>query len=54
MIHDSDRPTYDQRYLAQRIYPTRPDALDVELFNLSGPTFVRYLQAWDMAPANRW
>ena len=38
----------DQRYLAQRIYPTHPDALDVKLFSRGGPTVVRRLKAWQM------
>ena len=38
----------DQRYLAQRIYPTNPDALDVKLFSRGGPTSVRCLRAWEM------
>ena len=38
----------NRRYLAQRIYPTLPDALDVKLFSRGGPTFVRRLRAWQM------
>jgi len=43
----------DQRYLAQRIYPTHPDALDVKLFSRGGPTSVRCLRAWGMEASNR-
>jgi beta-fructofuranosidase len=38
----------DQRYMAQRIYPTHPDGLDVKLFSRGGPTRVRRLSAWQM------
>ena len=38
----------DQRYLAQRIFPTHPEALGLKLFSLGGPAFVRYLRAWQM------
>ena len=39
----------DRRYLAQRIYPTRSDAVEVKLFSRGGPTFVKCLQAWQMS-----
>jgi len=39
----------DQRYMAQRIYPTHPEAVEVKLFSRSGPTFVRSLSAWKMS-----
>ena len=42
----------DRRYLAQRIYPTHPEALDVKLFSRGGPTLVRRVQAWQMMPLN--
>ena len=38
----------DRRYIAQRIYPTHPDALDVKLFSRGGPTLIRSLSAWQM------
>ena len=38
----------DQRYMAQRIYPTRADALDVKLFSRGGPTSVKSIRAWQM------
>jgi hypothetical protein len=38
----------DQRYMAQRIYPTRADALDVKLFCRGGSARVRHLKAWQM------
>ena len=39
----------DRRYMAQRLFPSRPDALDVKLFSRGGSTFVRHLRAWQMA-----
>ncbi|MEE2658836.1 MAG: glycoside hydrolase family 32 protein [Candidatus Latescibacterota bacterium] len=39
----------DQRYLAQRIFPTHPDALGVKLFSRGGPTLVRRLRAWRLS-----
>ena len=39
-----------QRYLGQRIYPTRADAVEVKLFSRGGPTFVKGLRAWQMGP----
>ena len=41
----------DQRYLAQRIYPTRADALQVKLFSRGGAAVVRRLRAWQMGAA---
>ena len=38
----------DQRYMAQRIFPTHPEALDLKLFSRGGPAFVNYLRAWQM------
>ena len=38
----------DQRYMAQRVFPAQPEALDVKLFSRGGPTFVRRLSAWQM------
>jgi beta-fructofuranosidase len=35
--------------LASRIYPTRPDSLDVELFALSGAARLLALDVWEMA-----
>ena len=38
----------DRRYMAQRIFPTHSDALDVKLFSRGGPAFVKRLRAWQM------
>ena len=38
----------NQRYIAQRIFPTHPEALGLTLFSRGGPAFVRYLRAWQM------
>ena len=38
----------DRRYLAQRIFPTHPEALEVKLFSRGGPTLVSRLRAWQM------
>jgi len=38
----------DRRYMAQRIYPTHPEAVEVKLFSRGGPTFVKSLSAWKM------
>lgn len=38
----------DQRYMAQRIYPSRADSLDVKLFSRGGSAWVRHLRAWQM------
>ena len=37
--------------LTQRIYPTRPDNLDVHVFSTGTRTRVNYIGAWDMAAA---
>ena len=37
-----------ERYLAQRIYPTRPDALEVKLFSRGGSSLARRLRTWQM------
>ena len=37
-----------ERYLAQRIYPTRPDALAVNLFSRGGSSLARRLRTWQM------
>ena len=37
-----------ERYLAQRIYPTRPDALGVKLFSRGGSSLARRLRTWQM------
>ena len=39
-----------QRYLAQRIYATRPDALAVKLFSRGGSARARRLRTWRMRP----
>lgn len=36
----------------RRIYPARPDSLDVVLFTQGGPLHVSQLEAWDIAPSN--
>ena len=38
--------------MVQRVYPTRPDSLGVELFSRGGTARVRSVEAWDMAPAH--
>jgi sucrose-6-phosphate hydrolase SacC (GH32 family) len=38
--------------ITQRIYPTRPDSLDVVLFAHGGRVKVKSVTAWDMAPTN--
>ena len=38
--------------VTQRIYPTRGDSLGVALFSRGGNVNVKFLDAWDMAPAN--
>ncbi len=40
-----------ERYLVQRIYPTRPDALEVKLFSRGGTARARRLRTWRMHPA---
>ena len=42
----------DRQAVARRIYPTRPDSLNVILFAKEGSATVRSLQAWEMMPAN--
>ena len=37
-----------ERYLAQRIYPTRPDAREVKLFSRGGSAVARRLRTWRM------
>ena len=37
-----------ERYLAQRTYPTRPDALEVKLFSRGGSALARRLRTWQM------
>ena len=39
-----------ERYLTQRIYPTRPDALAVKLFSHGGTALARRLRTWRMRP----
>lgn len=38
-----------ERYLAQRIYPTRPDALQVKLFSRGGRALVHRIRAWRLS-----
>ena len=38
--------------ITQRIYPTRPDSVDVRLFSRGGSVNVKSIEAWDMAPAH--
>ena len=40
--------------LTQRLYPTRPDSLDVVLVSEGGDCEVELVNVWDMAPANAW
>jgi len=44
----------DRQAVTRRLYPTRPDALDIALFTRGGPTHCSHLNAWEMAPANPW
>ena len=37
--------------IAQRIYPTRPDSLDVRVFSRGGKAKITKIEAWDMAAA---
>ena len=39
-----------ERYLVQRIYPTRPDARAVNLFSRGGSALARRLRTWQMRP----
>jgi sucrose-6-phosphate hydrolase SacC (GH32 family) len=43
----------DRRYLAQRIFPSRPDSLGVKVFSRGGPTMIRRLKAWQMRSISR-
>ncbi len=36
----------------RRIYPTRPDSLEVRLFSRGGPAEVHSIRAWSMTPSN--
>ena len=38
--------------ITQRIYPIRPDSLEVRLFSRGGDVHVLSVHAWDMAPAH--
>jgi len=38
----------DQRYMAQRIYPTHPEAVEVKLFSRGGDTLFKRLSVWKM------
>ena len=40
-----------ERYLVQRIYPTRPDALGVKLFSRGGTALARRVRTWRMRSA---
>ena len=44
----------DRQSVMRRVYPTREDSLGLRLFSRGGPTKVRSVKAWDMAPANAW
>ncbi|MGM0400470.1 MAG: glycoside hydrolase family 32 protein [Chloroflexota bacterium] len=44
----------DRQAVMRRIYPTREDSVGVRLFSRGGPSHVRLVEAWDMAPANAW
>jgi beta-fructofuranosidase len=43
----------DRRYMAQRIYPSLSDSLEVRLFSQRGPATVRRLRAWTIGRARR-
>ncbi|MBT4611511.1 MAG: hypothetical protein HOC05_15820, partial [Gemmatimonadetes bacterium] len=38
----------DRRYMAQRIYPTSPEAVEVRLFSRGGHTLFKRLSVWKM------
>ena len=40
-----------ERYLVQRIYPTRPDAVEVKLFSRGGNALARRVRTWRMHAA---
>ena len=40
-----------ERYLVQRIYPTRPDAVEVKLFSRGGNALARRVRTWQMHAA---
>lgn len=40
-----------ERYLAQRVYPTRPDALGVKLFSRGGRAVAHRIRTWPLRPA---
>ena len=40
-----------ERYLVQRIYPTRPDALGVKLFRRGGTALAHRVRTWQVHPA---
>ena len=42
-----------ERYLTQRIYPTRPDALEVKLFSRGGRAVARRVRMWRMRSISR-
>ena len=42
----------NRQCITQRIYPTRPDSVDVALFSNGGSTECESFEAWEMAPAH--
>ena len=42
----------ERQCITQRIYPTRPDSLDVRLFSIGGRTIFKAIEAWRMAPTH--
>ena len=44
----------DRQAVMRRIYPTREESRGVVLFSRGGVARVRFVEAWEMAPANAW
>ena len=42
----------NRQCITQRIYPVRPDSVDVALFSLGGGAGIKSFEAWDMAPTH--
>lgn len=42
----------DRQAIGRRVYPEQPDSVGIKIFNKNGPTPVRVLKAWEMAPSN--
>lgn len=42
----------DRQAVMRRVYPSRPDSVEVRLFSKGGTAEVSVLEAWEMAPSN--